>query len=636
MVYINNNKIKGFGGIKRAYLNNALIFQSFKKDEEVISPYDITSTFNVTSTTSPTKLCNISSLFNSMYVDGVKIDVTSDYTFSTTGEHKVQYILKDNTTIGYNAFFECTSLTSIEIPNSVTSIGNSVFYSCTSLTSVTIPSSVTSIVDYAFWNCSSLTSIELPSSLTSISMGIFRSCSSLTSVTIPNSVTSIGYESFRGCSSLTSVEIPNSVTSIYSFAFYNCKSLTSIEIPSSVTSISDYAFKNCSSLTEITCNSTSAPTIGTDVFNGVPSSGTLIYPCESDYSTWLTQLAWEDTCNTTPYDITSTFNVTSTTSPTKLCDSAYTSAFTEMYVDGVQIDVASGYTFNTTGKHTVGYTLSDKTTIGKYLFDGCSGLTSVKIIDSVTSIGQSAFYGCSGLTSIKIPDNVTIIEQSAFNGCRMLESITIPSSLITIGDAAFQQCSSLTSITIPSSVTSIGSSIFVNCYFESDKFVNNSSVSGYPWSATICDVIQEDGLCISGTTAIKCRPKATNVVVPESVTSIKNEAFYNCKRLISVDIGNGVTTIGTGVFRDCTSLKNVIFGSGVTSIGSNFGFMSKGIFYGCTSLTEITCLAPTAPTLLKTSIQGIENNGGTLYVPNGSDYSTWKAILTSWNVQYLT
>lgn len=337
-----------------------------------------------------------------------------------------------------------------------------------------------------------------------------------------------------------------------------------------------------------------------------------------------------------PYDITSTFNVTSTTSPTKLCESAYTSAFTEMYVDGVQIDVASGYTFNTTGEHTVGYTLSDKTTIGKNMFYRCSGLTSVKIIDSVTNIGDASFYGCSGLTSITIPDNVTTIGESAFNGCRMLESITIPSSLITIGTGSFQQCLSLTSITIPSSVTSIGDSVFVNCYFESDKFINNSSASGYPWSATICDVIQDDGLCISGTTAIKCRPKATNVVVPESVTSIKNDAFYNCKRLISVDIGNGVTTIGTGVFRDCTSLQKVTIGSEVTSIGSNFGFGSKGIFYGCTSLTEITCLAPTAPTLLQTSIQGVENNGGTLYVPQGSDYSTWTSILSTWNVQYLT
>ena len=337
-----------------------------------------------------------------------------------------------------------------------------------------------------------------------------------------------------------------------------------------------------------------------------------------------------------PYDITSTFNVTSTTSPTKLCDR--TSEITEMYADGVQIDVTSGYTFNTIGKHTVGYTLSDKTKIGVGAFDGCSGLTSVKIIDSVTTIGDGSFYGCSGLTSVKMPSSVISIEKSAFNGCRNLTSLNLGSSLTTIGTASFQNCQSLTSLTIPSSVTSIGDDVFFNCYFESDKFINNSSVSGYPWSANICDVIQEDGLCISGTTAIKCRPNATNVVIPDSVTSITNPsgAFNGCSKLKSVYIGSGVQSIGGSTFKDCTSLQKITIGSGVTSIGTDSGFFAKSIFTGCTSLREITCLAQTAPKLLTKSIQGVENNNGVLYVPQGSDYSTWKAILTSWTIQYIT
>ena len=337
----------------------------------------------------------------------------------------------------------------------------------------------------------------------------------------------------------------------------------------------------------------------------------------------------------TQYDITAKFNVTSTTSPTKVCNR--TSAITEMYVDGVQIDVSSGYTFNTIGNHTVGYTLPDKTTIGDYIFDSCSGLTSVKIIDSVTNIGKGSFYSCSGLTSIKMPSNVISIGSSSFNGCRNLISLDLGSSLTNIDSAAFQSCNSLESLIIPSSVTSIyGSDVFFNCYFESDKFVNNSSVSGYPWGATICDVIQDDGLCISGTTAVNCRKNATNVIILDSVTSIKNTAFRFCTSLSSVTIGSGVNTIVGSTFEDCKSLEKVTIGSGVTSIGSNSGFLAKSIFTGCTNLREITCLAPTAPTLLKKSIQGIENNGGTLYVPNGSDYSTWKAILTSWTIQYIT
>ena len=155
------------------------------------------------------------------------------------------------TSIGEAAFYYCSSLTSVTIPNSVTSIGWSAFYYCRSLTSVTIPNSVTSIGDYAFENCSSLISVTIPNSVTSIGEYAFYNCSSLTSVSISSSVTDIQWYTFSGCSSLTSVVIPNSVTSIGYRAFSGCSSLTSVTIPNSVTSIGEYAFDNCSSLVSI-------------------------------------------------------------------------------------------------------------------------------------------------------------------------------------------------------------------------------------------------------------------------------------------------------------------------------------------------------------------------------------------------
>lgn len=192
------------------------------------------------------------------------------------------------TSIGTNAFYNCTALTSVVIPNSVTRIENYVFYNCTALTTVTIPNLVTSIGNYAFSYCADLTSVTMPNSitnlgilafdgcinlnsvtipnlLTTISSYAFRDCWSLTSITIPNSVTSIGEGAFMACSGLTSMTIPNSVTSIGRFAFRDCLNLTSITIPNSVTSIGSGAFMTCSGLTSVTIPN-SVTSIGGFVF----------------------------------------------------------------------------------------------------------------------------------------------------------------------------------------------------------------------------------------------------------------------------------------------------------------------------------------------------------------------------------
>ena len=155
------------------------------------------------------------------------------------------------TSIGYYAFYYCTGLISVTIPNSVTSIGSYAFQGCTGLTSVIIPNSVT-IIDYAaFFECSSLTSVTIPNSVTYISNYAFCGCESFTFVTIPNSVTDIESGVFMGCSGLTSVTIPNSVTSIGNSAFSYCSGLNSVIIPKSVTSIGEQAFYKCSGLTSL-------------------------------------------------------------------------------------------------------------------------------------------------------------------------------------------------------------------------------------------------------------------------------------------------------------------------------------------------------------------------------------------------
>ena len=181
------------------------------------------------------------------------------------------------TSIGGSAFEYCSSLTSINIPESVTSIGDSVFIGCSSLTSINIPEGVTSIGGSAFRGCSSLTSIVIPEGVTSIDGSAFSGCSSLTSIVIPDGVTSIGYESFGGCSKLTSINLPSTLTSIGVGAFIGCSSLTSIVIPDGVTSIGNSTFEGCSKLTSINIPE-GVTSIGGYMFNGCSSLASINIP----------------------------------------------------------------------------------------------------------------------------------------------------------------------------------------------------------------------------------------------------------------------------------------------------------------------------------------------------------------------
>ena len=169
-----------------------------------------------------------------------------------SGGYKYSVYYGEATITGYSG-----SGGSITIPSEidgypVTSIGYEAFFHCTSLTSVIIPDSVKKIEAHAFWMCSSLVSVSIPYGVENIGSWMFWDCTSLTTVNIPDSVRSIDWEAFKGCTSLERISIPNSVTSIAAGAFYDCKNLETVNIPDSVTSIGSEAFKGCKSLTAIT------------------------------------------------------------------------------------------------------------------------------------------------------------------------------------------------------------------------------------------------------------------------------------------------------------------------------------------------------------------------------------------------
>ena len=471
-----------------------------------------------------------------------------------------EYVVREGTEVICDcAFFCCESLQSITIPNSVKSIGNRAFYECKSLQSITIPNSVTSIGKEAFSCCESLQSITIPNSVKSIGNYAFRNCESLQSVTIPNSVTKIGNEAFWGCDSLQSVTIPNSVTSIGNKAFNDCKSLQSITIPNSVKSIGDGAFRECDSLQSITIPN-SVTSIGEGAFSTCVSLQSVTIPNSV-----------KSIGNYAFRNCESLQSVTIPNSVTSIEDHAFSGCESHQSVT-IPNSVKS---------------------IGKEAFSGCVSLQSITIPNSVTKIEDDAFWGCKSLQSVTIPNSVKSIGKKAFSGCKSLESITIPNSVTSIGDDAFYLCKSLQSVTIPNSVTSIGDGTFCWCESlqsvtipNSVRNIGNHAFFGCNICFFICNstYFQNDDVCLfnKDKTAIVSRIKdCVNYIIPNSVTSIGDDAFSGCESLQSVTIPNSVTSIGYEAFSRCTSLQCVTIPNSVKSIGI-------GAFSGCESLQSVT------------------------------------------------
>ena len=478
------------------------------------------------------------------------------YTDSTTSSiYYISSSLKAVTVTGGNvlrgAFYNCSGLTNIKIPDRVTSIGENAFYHCISLTSITIPDSVTIIDDGAFRGCSGLTNITIPNGVTIIDSEVFRGCSGLTGVIIPNSVTSIGYSAFYDCSSLTSITIPDNLTSIDSYAFEGCSGLTSITIPNGVTSIGWNAFVDCRSLTVYyTGNVASWCSIG--------GLGNLM-----------------------PY-------------------------LSTLYIDG---KIVEGELIIPDGVTSIGYSAfygcsgltsviipNSVTSIGSNSFNNCTGLVSITIPDSVTSIDGAAFYNCTGITSIIIPDSVTSIGGKAFSGCSGLTSALIKNGVTSIGTSVFSGCSSLESITIPFVGAKAGANysfgylfgrskydggVETRQYYDENGRYQNTSCTYYIPSS-LKSVTVTGGNVLRG--AFQNCSGLTNITISDNATSIADDAFSGCSGLTSITIGSGVTSIGLNVFYNCTGLTTVNWNAtACTSAGSK----NYPIFNGRTNLTSV-------------------------------------------------
>ncbi len=401
------------------------------------------------------------------YADNTAVEITDTTTEPTETEGtEIDYSTLFQWSVDSNNNITITKYigtdTDVVIPseidgNPVTSIDSSAFYNCSSLTSVIIPESVTKISGYAFYYCTSLISVTIPENITYISERAFAYCSSLTEINLHENITSIYDDAFYYCTSLTNIKLPKNLKSIGAHAFYH-SGIASINIPLSITHINRGAFEECRNLKSVYITSIEqwcGFSFVNSYTNPLMYGGELYLNNELvtnlDIPNTITQIG-----NYAFYGCSSLVKVTIPESVTTIGEEAFRRC-TNLTTINLPKNI---------------------TKISYCLFYDCSSLISVNIPENVTSIATTAFCNCTSLTSITIPDNVTSIGGSAFSGCTNLQSIKFSdnSSLTSIGGSAFYRCLSLKNIQIPKGVTNIGNEAFNICTKLMAVYVHNADL----------------------------------------------------------------------------------------------------------------------------------------------------------------
>lgn len=486
--------------------------------------------------------------------DGESYSVKKVASTATQAVITAEYKGKPVTGIGANALSNCSSLTSVTIPDSIISIGEYAFRDCSKLSNVTLPANVKNIGYRAFDNCTSLATVNWNITAldnTGLYYSIFSSsCSQLSTINVNKNVTSILQYIFSACN----FEIVNYEGNIASWCkisgldslmnncspdralFIDGKEITGeLVIPVGVTEIGGGAFIKCNKITGVTIQN-GVTSIGYNAFSGCKNLTSVTIPDSVEsMDIW----AFRDCENLHFNDYGNARYLGNSANPYALLFAIKDKAST---------------TFNVPESTNIIY---------DYAFDGCNELSHVTIPEGVTNIGVGAFRNCTSLTDLVLPDSVKYIWGSAFNNCSSITRFAIPDGVKIIFGATFRGCTSLTSITIPDSVTQIhpdfdGCNALEEINYKGD-LANWCNIGGLeylmqykPYSC----VLYIGGREITG-----------NITIPEGVTKIANYAFNNCAGITSISLPESVNGIGCFAFCGCSGLTDINIPKNVTSIG---------------------------------------------------------------------
>ncbi len=589
------------------------------------------------------------------YVDGGQIDNTiywvlyGDGRLQITGSGAIPDVLQGATP--WNAHID--GIYAVEIGAGITAIGNYAFYNCSNLTEITFGgTSVTRIGNNCFQSCAKLQKITFPSGVTTLGTLLFDSDDYLMSVSLPATISTMPASVFGATHILNTVTILNTdpTNTMDELAF---NGITTLIIPDAAICAykdlwSDKTYVSYTSGEELDCvNQTCGENLNWAINDGVltiSGTGTTM----DNYSSY-TDVPWYSRKNEITaivFDAPNLENIgnyafyqlqnaafTEVTIPNSVVSIGnyafrYCNNLTAIHLGSAVRNIGSsafantgtltepicnGYVFvKMPTSYSGAYTIQAGTVeIKSSAFSGCTGLTSVTIPSSVTTMGSGVFSGCTSLTSASFPSALTTIEAQTYYGCTNLTSVTIPNNVTTIGASAFEGCTSLSSVILGASVNSIGANAFKNCPLseplktETKFFVLPTNYSG------AYEI--PDGIVNISATAFNGCTGLTAVSIPNTVTTIGNEAFKGCNNasFTEVTIPHSVTTIGTGVFYNCNKLASVTMPRGITAI-------PREMFYGCTSLSQLH-MRDVPPTSIGTNAFKNVNNV-TFYVPKGTYY----------------
>lgn len=410
---------------------------------------------------------------------------------------------------------------------------------------VTNQTNLSKIGKSAFEGCTGLTTLNLVEGVKTLASKTFAECSNLTTVNLPSTITEVeenidGDSPFVECKNLNKVTFAEGTTTVPNNIFGNCDFITaeSFNMPATVTTIGPEAFKNVIKLDQIEL-SKSLEAIGGNAFEGCKNLKKIVIP---ETVTTLGSNSFKEcellTEVTIPKNVTTVQTNLDADSPFAKCKNLTKVTFEE----GMK-------------------------TIPAHILSAASSVKEVNIPESVTAIEEGAFNKTAQLKSVALPTQLKSIGMGAFANCSALTAISFPETLETIGSNSFKKCNRLTEVTIPKNVTKVETDLYDNGLFTECE--------------NLTKVVFEEGMETIPAYILNASKSVEEISIPQTVTTIGEDAFKKLEQLQSVELPKQLKVIGIGAFEECSVLNSITFPKTLTTIGSNS-------FKKCNRLTEVT------------------------------------------------